>query len=85
MGQLEAFARFLWDYGAYALSAVFAFLYALERKERRDTQNKLESYLALTSEKMQANAIVITDAVMALERAFLRAGVRTSEDQDDRT
>lgn len=79
MEQLGIFAEFLKNYGAYAMASVFALLYALERRERRATQEKYEKYLVSAPTKMQEYAETHAAAVDNLERAFLRAGIETKQ------
>jgi hypothetical protein len=80
MNELEAFAAFLKDYGAYALSAVFAGLHFLERRERQATQAKHEAYLEAVPKQLKESTEAQAQAVENLERAFIRAGVRLNDE-----
>ena len=82
MSNIAAFAEFLRDYGAYAMASVFAALYALERRERRTTQEKYERYLEATPAQLREFADAQSQAVENLRIALFRAGI-SQERKDD--
>ena len=82
MDNLTAFATFLQQYGPFAMSTVFAALYMLERRERRATQDRYESYLVAGPGQMREFAEAHYQAVENLERAFIRAGIDTERPLD---
>ena len=75
MDRLSAFAMFLQQYGPFAMAAVFAGLYMLERRERKDTQTKYEKHLVEWPAQMREFASANSHAVENLERAFARSGI----------
>ena len=82
MEQLEAFAKFLHDYGAHALASVFALLYWAERRERQATQKKFEHFLELASQKVQDNASAISETLRALEHVLSRVSSKNEDPND---
>lgn len=88
MEELTSFAVFLKQYGAYAMASVFMVLYGMERRERRTTQGKYETYLETAPAQLREFADAHSVAVENLERAFIRAGIDTElpelpDDEDD--
>lgn len=79
MEQLEGFAEFLKNYGSHAISTIILALYWLERRERIDTQNKLEQTLVAMADKAAASAEKLAQASVAMERIMLRAGVEIED------
>ena len=78
MDSLSAFALFLQQYGPFAMAAVFAGLYMLERRDRKDTQTKYEKHLVEWPAQMRQFADANSQAVENLERAFASYGIRAA-------
>ena len=78
MDSLTKFAEFLMEYGPYAVASTFVGLYAVERKERRSTQERYEKYLQRIPDKVYELTEVHARALDNLERSFLRAGIEVA-------
>jgi hypothetical protein len=83
MNELESFASFLKAYGAYAMSSVFAFLYFLERRERRVTQDKFEVYLSEASSRVLQVLTYNAKTAENLKDALAQAGVLHQKEDND--
>lgn len=69
---LEAFARFLHDYGPYATTSIFVGLYWIERKERISTQLRYEGSLQRAPREIREHSTLQTHTIVAALARFER-------------